>query len=341
MRLRVAAIDNLCNRCEESYPELVQSFGAAGVAAIREAIGFTLDFLRPAFEFGYLKPFIDYLYWLTETLKFSGVPADHVLTMLDWLSEFFEAQMQYEESGSIILALMSAKSKLITQNAASSGIDKHMPSAWPEYIEFEQALLKCDMTRAKVTFDNYIAAGKTLLEIELHLVQPALYQVGLDWQQNKVTVAQEHLATSTAITLIALEFSKVTLGTSNGKRVICACVEGNEHAVGIRIVADAFELNGWDVLFLGKDVSSKKLIEHTRKFGPHLICLSITLPNQLLAARAAIRDLHQAFHEKVPAIMLGGLAANTHTPMVEVVGADRTAPDASKAIEISTQFFGM
>lgn len=335
LKVREVAIDQVCKRFYEIYPDLLPTFGARGVEATREDIGYTLDFLRPALEFGYIKPFVDYLFWLTEVLTTRGVSAQHVLTMLDWLAECFETEMGNEQGATIAALLRSAKADVISKQRVASGIDEHMPEAWPEYVDLEKALLKGDLRSAKEIFDKRTAEGNSLLELELHLVQPALYQVGRDWQQNKVTVAQEHLATSTAITLMAQEFTRTKRGVPNGKKVICACVKGNNHAVGIRIVADAFELNGWEVLFLGKDVSSQDLIERTRAFEPHLICLSVSIAEHLQIAKSTIKSLHMTFAEKVPAIMLGGLAVNAHTPLAQVVGADLFAPDAKKALEES------
>jgi methanogenic corrinoid protein MtbC1 len=239
--------------------------------------------------------------------------------MLDWLAECFETEMGNEQGATIAALLRSAKADVISKQRVASGIDEHMPEAWPEYVDLEKALLKGDLRSAKEIFDKRTAEGNSLLELELHLVQPALY----------------HLATSTAITLMAQEFTRTKRGVPNGKKVICACVKGNNHAVGIRIVADAFELNGWEVLFLGKDVSSQDLIERTRAFEPHLICLSVSIAEHLQVAKSTIKSLHMTFAEKVPAIMLGGLAVNAHTPLAQVVGADLFAPDAKKALEES------
>jgi methanogenic corrinoid protein MtbC1 len=134
---------------------------------------------------------------------------------------------------------------------------------------------------------------------------------------------------------MAQEFGQVELGESNGKRVICACVEGNKHAVGLRIVADAFELNGWDVMFLGPDLPSKELIQQVSKSLPDMLCLSASMPEHLPVAKAAILEIHKALGNKAPAIMLGGLAVNAFSAISDEIGANLTASDAEKALTAS------
>ncbi len=334
-RLRQGAIETVSKRFYETYPELLDSFGARGVEATKEDIGFTLDFLRPAVEFGFIKPFNDYLSWLCEVLSTRGVSSQLVENMLDWLAEFFEAQSPNDLGNAISRTLKSSIKTLKSNKTTPSNIDQLMPQAWPETVELEQALICGNLKQAKRIIDHQIKSGKSLLDVELHLIQPALYQVGRDWQQNKVTVAQEHLATSTAIVLMAQEFGQVELGESNGKRVICACVEGNKHAVGLRIVADAFELNGWDVMFLGPDLPSKELIQQVSKSLPDMLCLSASMPEHLPVAKAAILEIHKALGNKAPAIMLGGLAVNAFSAISDEIGANLTASDAEKALTAS------
>ena len=54
-------------------------------------------------------------------------------------------------------------------------------------------------------------------------------------------------------------------------RVISACVAGELHEIGARMVADLFEMAGWDTTFLGADVPRDSvvdmLVEMTRRPG--------------------------------------------------------------------------
>jgi len=251
--------------------------------------------------------------------------------MLEWLAQFFQQEMP--EGGVLIsTALHTSKSAVKARSSIVSKIDQLMPEAWPEHTELMAALLAGDLKAARKVFESRISQGFTLLETEIHLVQPALYQVGREWQKNRVSVAQEHLATATAITLMAQAFTAAELASSNDKKVICACVEGNQHAVGLRMVSDGFELKGWEVIFLGPNVPTRDLIEHVKQSNPELVCLSVSMPDHLAVAKEVISGVRVAMGEKTPALMLGGLAINAFTTLAKLSGADATAPDAESVI---------
>ena len=330
--LRAPAIDEVCDKFYQRYPQLLETFGERGVKATRQDIGYTLDFLRPALEFGQLQPFTDYLAWLAEVLTSRGVAVGMVQDMLEWLAQFFAARAPKELGALAAGALRESMAALQVRIAGESPIDRCMPEAWPDTLPMEQALLAGDLERARAIVKAQRAAGNSILDIEIHLIQTALYQVGRDWQQNKVTVAQEHLATSTAIALMAAEFDAHDIGEANGKSVICACIEGNNHEVGLRILADAFTVNGWDVIYLGRNCPVADLMQSVRDSAPNLVCLSISMADQLPTARWVINQLRSTLGGQGPAIMIGGLAVNAHPPISGELGADLTAPDARSAI---------
>lgn len=108
---------------------------------------------------------------------------------------------------------------------------------------------------------------------------------------NTVSVAQEHLATATAQTLLVQLFAAQEPVAPCGRRFLLACVEGNHHALGLRMVADAFELGGWDVACLGANMPARYIAGMTEQVKPELVGLSVSLPQHLRAARQTAATL--------------------------------------------------
>ena len=129
----------------------------------------------------------------------------------------------------------------------------------------------------------------------LAIVEAALPGVGRTirwgWQDNRISVAQEHLATAMVNSLLAREFAAEKPEPPNDRSVVLAGVEGNQHAVGLRIVADALELAGWDVRYLGADTPTRSLVQLVRDERPNLVGLSASMPHHLRSAREAIACL--------------------------------------------------
>jgi methanogenic corrinoid protein MtbC1 len=117
---------------------------------------------------------------------------------------------------------------------------------------------------------------------------------------------------------------------------VLAGVEGNHHVLGLRILADAFELAGWDVRYLGANTPTQSLVQLVRDERPNLVGLSASMPHHLRSARNVIACLRTELDEARPAVMLGGLAINQFSPLVTILGADATSPDARSAVEAAT-----
>ena len=167
-----------------------------------------------------------------------------------------------------------------------------------------QALLAGDLNAATETVARLVAAKVGLADIYVSVLAPAMVQIGELWCEEKVNVAQEHLATQ--ITLSQME--KLRLMQSMPRpvpyQVMVSCVEGERHYLGARMAADLFQLEGWSVDYLGPDVPTRALIEIVEARRPGLLCLSVTLEINLKAARILIKGLTTIPDR--PKILIGG-----------------------------------
>jgi len=69
--------------------------------------------------------------------------------------------------------------------------------------------------------------------------------------------------------------------------MVC-CVEGEHHFIAARMAADLFQMEGWQVDFLGPDVPTAALIEIVSARRPNLLALSTTLQSNLRRTRLSI-----------------------------------------------------
>jgi methanogenic corrinoid protein MtbC1 len=335
--LRTEAIDAVTERFYTSHATAYAEFGQRGRAACREDLGFHLDFLRPVLEFGLVQPMVDYLRWLASVLATRGVPAGHLSLSLDWLAEFFAGHMQGSETQTVVEALHHAKAGFLQADDAGSPIYGMMPKAWPESEPFERALLAGDRGAATVLLEQCLQQGHGLIDTELHMIQPALYEIGHKWQNNQVTVAQEHLATAIAQSVMTFGLLKAEIPASTGRRVLLACVEGNHHVVGLQMVSDAFQLAGWQVQYLGANVPSGALISQVRLFKPALLALSVSFAHQLRVVKDLMSRLKHSLGTARPPVIVGGLAINQFDRLAGELGADAWGPDAFAAVESASK----
>lgn len=333
------AVEEISERFAREQGELYGRFGDAGQQACRQDIRFTIDFLRPAIEFGLTQAFVDYIGWLKNVLATRQIPADHVSLMLSWLADFYQDNLSSVAEETVRRVLETARDAPERQDAQVHSIASHCPPAWEGMEQLKDLLVDGQEAKAMALLQRAMEAGGSLIDIELHLLQPALYQIGAEWQQNLISVAQEHLATATATSLMAQLAMTAEFAAANGRRVLLACVANNHHAVGLRIVGDAFEASGWDVRYLGPDVPIAALVAETRRYTPDLIALSVSMPYQLNDVRQTMAVLHENLGDSMPALMIGGLAINGFPFVAQQLGTGLTAADAASAVELANEAY--
>lgn len=111
--------------------------------------------------------------------------------------------------------------------------------------------------------------------------------------------------------------------------VVIGTVEGDVHDIGKNLVKLMFDVAGFEVNDLGKDVPLEKFVEEQLRTDADLVCLSAMMTTTMPGMKKVI----EMIREKNPdvRIMIGGAPVSGKT--VEMYGADATSEDASSALE--------
>jgi methanogenic corrinoid protein MtbC1 len=195
---------------------------------------------------------------------------------------------------------------------------------------FLAAIAAGDRRRAMAAVEAGHAAGLGLKAIYLEVLQPALREVGRRWETGAMTVAQEHLATAITQTVMSRLAGERFPDTDGGPTLIAACVDAERHALGLRMLCDLLDLDGWTSLYLGATVPGADLARMVEQRRPRAVALSVSLPPHLMAAREAIARI-RALPPPHPIVVVGGRAV-TNPAVAERLGADFTAGDAGEAV---------
>lgn len=164
----------------------------------------------------------------------------------------------------------------------------------------------------------------------LEVVCPVMYRIGLLWEGNDISVAEEHLATAIVGRIAAALYSRfANVDVSRGKAVVTA--GPNEfHEVGARMMADFLEMEGWDVIYLGANTPKEELLASLKQHTPFMAALSVATVFNLDHARQTIEMIKADSVTKDIKIMVGGFAFNCMPHLWRDVGADGYAADADK-----------
>ncbi len=220
------------------------------------------------------------------------------------------------------------------------------PSTVPTFLEedapladlvsgYLNALLRGERRVASEIVLDAVDRGVSVKDIYLHVFQPAQYEIGRLWQMNRVSVAQEHYCTA-ATQLIMSQLYPHIFGTKRVERnLVATCVGRELHEIGVRMVADFFEMEGWDTYYLGANVPTATLLSTLRERKPDVLAISATMTFHVGAVSDVISDVRAAGLGRDVCILVGGYPFKVSPDLWRRIGADGCARDAAGAVALA------
>jgi len=197
------------------------------------------------------------------------------------------------------------------------------------------ASLRGDAAGADGIVEQARARGLTTEQIYLHLLAPAQAEIGARWRARRLSVADEHLATEITLGQMERLRERLTVRPVSGRRAVLACVEGEAHAVGLRMVADVFLIDGWAIDYVGASTPTADLAEFVARRTPDLVALSVTQAEYLPALSAVAAALRRV--TPPPRLLAGGAALRGRPRAATMFGVDAVALDARAGVHEARQ----
>jgi len=111
--------------------------------------------------------------------------------------------------------------------------------------------------------------------------------------------------------------------------VVIGTVEGDVHDIGKNLVKMMFDVAGFNVYDLGRDVPLDKFVEEQLRTDSELVCLSAMMTTSMVGMPKVIENIKKKNPDCL--IMIGG--APTSKELADRWGADGYAEDASNALK--------
>lgn len=151
----------------------------------------------------------------------------------------------------------------------------------------------------------------------------------------ELVMAGEMLNQITA--LVKPELAKLPQVGRQGK-VLIGTVAGDIHDIGKNIVSFMLDVNGFEVVDLGIDVSPAEFVETIQEFQPQVVGLSGFLTLAFDAMKDTVDAIEAAgLRDKVKIVLGGGQVTDK---IVEYAGADAYGDDAMAAVSLAKKWIG-
>jgi methanogenic corrinoid protein MtbC1 len=196
------------------------------------------------------------------------------------------------------------------------------------------AVLAGSRRQAMEVVDQAMQAGLGIRTLYLEVFQPVMREIGRLWQENRITVADEHLATAITQAAMARMYDQLFAAAAPpGPLLVAACADQERHELGLRMICDVLEMEGWDTVFLGASVPVEDLVRMVLDRKPEVVALSASIAPHVARVREAIAGIRGAVPQGAPLILVGGRAFADDPGLAGRLGADLTAKDAVEATE--------
>lgn len=334
---RAALADRIVTRQYSVETNHWQPYSPTGrEKSVRDA-GYHLSYLCEAIAAGDPSLFLDYIAWVKVLFAGLNFPETALRTTLectrDVLRETLSDAMivvadEYTDAGLLHLNYAPATSpSFLSEEAPLADLSR-------QYLD---ALLRGERYIASHLILDAVERGVSIKDIYLHVFQRTQREVGRLWQTNQITVAQEHYCTAATQLIMSQLYPHIFSTERIGCRLVATCVGNELHELGVRMVADFFELGGWDTYYLGANSPTASILLAVEERQADLLAISVTMTFHLSAAAQLVSVVRAREAIKDVPILIGGYPFNVSPDLWRRLGADGFARDAEEAIQVANQ----
>jgi methanogenic corrinoid protein MtbC1 len=318
-------------------PELLERYGERGRAFYRRDNNHHLDYLAQSIAVSQPALFTDYLAWAKVMLVGHGVQVGELAVNLERLRDVLQQILpekisrlacEYVETGLHQLPTMSS--------ALPSYLAPQQPLASLAH-EYLAALLAGERQIASRLVLDAVQGGTSVQDIYLQVFQSCQHEIGRLWQMNRISVAQEHYCSAATQLIMSQLYSYLSAGARTGRTLVATCIAGDLHEIGVRMVSDLLELDGWDTFYLGANTPVPSIVGAVREQQADVLAISATITPHLRLVEELITQVRAAPDCGEVKILVGGYPFNVVPEMWGELGADGCAHDAATAVDLANR----
>ncbi|GAB4497149.1 MAG: B12-binding domain-containing protein [Anaerolineales bacterium] len=301
-------------------------YGDTGWQKSMRDITYHLMYLIEAIEADDAGLFTEYVAWVHGLFQGLHFPEDTLRITLECMQT---ALKQYPQAQPILLAALQVLETPLTDTILFVQPQSRLGELAQTYLNY---LLSGKRYLASELILEAARNGTPIPDLYLNVFQPVQREIGRLWHANQISVAREHYCTAATQMIMSQLYPYIFGGERKGPHVVVACVGGELHEIGARMVADFFEMHGWNTTFLGANTPVSEVLHAMQLWNAQLLALSVTMTFHVGQARDLIRQLRTSPVLAHLPVMVGGYPFNLAPDLWRTIGADGYSYDASGAI---------
>ncbi len=205
--------------------------------------------------------------------------------------------------------------------------------------EFINILLEGNMRKLVSISDEYLNGNKKVEDYYSKMITPVMYAIGQLWEMGEITAATEHLASSLITRILASYNIKQELPAITKGKIVITSAANEYHEIGAWMTANLFEMDGWQVYYLGANTPIKDVIKIVEDVSPDILGVSVTMVYNLENIRTLFEHLRSNPKYDNMKLYAGGSLFSFYPQVSQFLKADFIAKSFTESLNQANQFW--
>ena len=165
------------------------------------------------------------------------------------------------------------------------------------------SLTQGDLDKSIDIFESY-SKHSGLSSFFDNMLKPAMYKVGELWENNKLSIGTEHVATNIARELVGIIDERNKKLDKKAKVLLCT-PSGEEHALGCCMIQSFLQSKGYRVFNLAPSAPAEAILHFINEEEPDIVLVSITIEDNVKPGQRLVSKIKS--NGNIP-VLIGGQA---------------------------------
>nr|MBA2499638.1 cobalamin B12-binding domain-containing protein [Chitinophagaceae bacterium] len=290
----------------KNNPGLLLKYGIAGKKKCGEDNGYHLSYLSVAMQLECTEIFAAYIVWAQKMLEGRKIPVKDLANNLDYIDIACKELLPGEVYEAARIYILEGKERL---NDHSPAMETYLNNSNPildeakQYLDF---LLTGKKSQAQALVMALVTNGETIASVYDNIFKVTQQEIGLLWQNSMITVAHEHYCTAATQSIMSTLYPYIFTSEKKERKMLACSISGDLHEMGIRMLSDLFELDGWDTYYMGANMPEENIISALIEQNPQLLAISVTMPFHITNVLSLIKKIRGNILLNNIKILVGG-----------------------------------
>lgn len=281
--------------------------------------------------------FAHHVCWTYDSFEARGIQGADLIQNIECLREVLAKELP-SPVAQAALPFLDNSIAVLQSTDRERDLDPSLDTVYHERtLKYLEAILESDRNAAESLILATFYEGLTIADIYEGILAPAQARLGRMWHLGEISVADEHFGSATTQSVMSLLRQHFPTKESNGRIVVATSTSGDLHEIGLRMVTDLFEIDGWTVIFLGANTPTTDLIELLDRRQPELLALAVSTGLTLRDAGDLVDRIRETSSIADLKVLIGGSPFRFAPDLWRELGADGCACSATEAVRLGNQ----